>query len=122
MMFATVPGSLEYIRSGKLVPLATTSTERLDALPDIPTAADDVPGFEASDWTGLAAPKNTPTGIIEKLNKDTNGALTDPGMKSRLGELGCTVLPGSPADFRKLIADESEKWAKVIKFSGAKPD
>jgi tripartite-type tricarboxylate transporter receptor subunit TctC len=122
VMFATVPGSLEYIRSGKLVPLATTSTERLDALPDIPTAADDVPGFEASDWTGLAAPKNTPTGIIEKLNKDTNGALTDPGMKSRLGELGCTVLPGSPADFRKLIADESEKWAKVIKFSGAKPD
>jgi tripartite-type tricarboxylate transporter receptor subunit TctC len=122
LMFATVPGSLEYIRGGKLVPLATTSTGRLDALPDIPTVADHVPGFEASDWTGIGAPRNTPTAVVEKLNRDTNAALADPGMKTRLGELGCTVLPGSPADFGKLIADETEKWAKVIKFSGAKPD
>ena len=103
VMFATVPSSLEYIKARKLVPLAATSTMRLDALPDIPTAADHVPGFEASDWTGLGAPKNTPIEIIEKLNKEINAALADPGMKTRLGELGCTVLPGSPADFRKLI-------------------
>jgi tripartite-type tricarboxylate transporter receptor subunit TctC len=94
----------------------------LDALPDIPTAAEYVPGFEASDWTGFAAPKNTPMAIVDKLNKDTNAALADPGMKARLGELGCTVLPGSPADFGKLIAYETQKWAKVTKFSGARPD
>jgi tripartite-type tricarboxylate transporter receptor subunit TctC len=81
-----------------------------------------VPGFEASDWTGFAAPKNTPAEIIGKLNKETNAALTEPGMKSRLGELGCTVLPGSPADFGRLIVEETTKWAKVIQFSGAKPD
>jgi tripartite-type tricarboxylate transporter receptor subunit TctC len=122
VMFATVPGSLEYIRTRKLVALATTSTQRLNTLADIPTVADYVVGYEASDWTGLGAPKNTPADIIEKLNKETNAALTEPGMKARLAELGCTVLPGSPADFGKLIADETEKWAKVIKFSGAKPD
>jgi tripartite-type tricarboxylate transporter receptor subunit TctC len=122
VMFATVPGSLEYIRAGKLVPLAATSTVRLDVLPNIPTTAEHVPGFEASDWTGLGAPKNTPMEIVVRLNKDTNAALADPGMKARLGELGCTVLPGSPTDFGKLIADETEKWARVIKFSGAKPD
>jgi len=122
VMFATVPSSLEYIRARKLVPLAATSTMRLDTLPDLPTAADYVPGFEASDWTGLGVPKNTPVEIIDKLNSETNAALADPGMKARLSELGCTVLPGSPADFGKLITDETEKWAKVIKFSGAKPD
>jgi tripartite-type tricarboxylate transporter receptor subunit TctC len=122
VMFATVPGSLEYIRARKLVALATTSTQRLNTLPDVPTVADYVVGYEASDWTGLGVPKNTPTDIIEKLNKETIAALTDPGMKARLAELGCTVLPGSPADFGKLIADETEKWAKVIKFFGAKPD
>jgi tripartite-type tricarboxylate transporter receptor subunit TctC len=122
VMFATVPASLEYIRAGKLVALAATSTARLDALPDIPTAAENVPGFEASDWTGFAAPRNTPIEVIDKLNKETNAALADPGMKARLAELGCTVLPGSPADFGTLIANETEKWARVIKFSGAKPD
>jgi len=122
VMFATVPGSLEYIKAGKLVALATTSTQRLNALPDVPTVADYVVGYEASDWTGLGAPKNTPTDIIDKLNKETNAALADPGMKARLADLGCTVLPGSPTDFGKLIANETEKWARVIKFSGAKPD
>jgi tripartite-type tricarboxylate transporter receptor subunit TctC len=122
VMFATVPGSLEYIRAGKLVALATTSTQRLNALPDVPTVADYVVGYEASDWTGLGAPKNTPTDIIDKLNKETNAALADPGMKARLADLGCTVLPGSPTDFGELIANETEKWAKVIKVSGAKPD
>jgi tripartite-type tricarboxylate transporter receptor subunit TctC len=121
-MFASVPSSLEYIRAGKLVALAATSTMKLDTLPDIPTAADYVPGFEAIDWTGLGAPKNTPMEIIDKLNKETNAALADLGMKTRLAELGCTVLTGSPADFGKLIADETEKWAKVIRFSGVKPD
>jgi tripartite-type tricarboxylate transporter receptor subunit TctC len=122
VMFATVPGSLEYIRARKLVALATTSTQRLNTLPDVPIVADYVVGYEASDWTGLGVPKNTPMDIIDKLNKETNAALADPGMKARLAELGCTVLPGSPADFGKLIADETEKWAKVIRFSGAKPD
>jgi tripartite-type tricarboxylate transporter receptor subunit TctC len=122
VMFASVPSSLEYIRAGKLVALAATSTTRLDTLPDIPTAADYVPGFEASDWTGLGAPKNTPMEIVDKLNKEINAALGDPGMKVRLAELACTVLAGSPADFGKLIADETEKWAKVIKFFGVKPD
>jgi tripartite-type tricarboxylate transporter receptor subunit TctC len=117
-----VPGSLEYIKARKLLALATTSAQRLNALPDVPTVADYVVGYEASDWTGLGAPKNTPTDIIDKLNKETNAALADPGMKARLADLGCTVLPGSPTDFGDLIANETEKWAKVIKFSGAKPD
>jgi tripartite-type tricarboxylate transporter receptor subunit TctC len=122
VMFATVPASIEYIKAKRLVPLAVTSTMRLDPLPDLGTVADFVPGFEASDWTGLAAPKNTPIEFIDKLNKETNAALADPGMKSRLADLGCTVLPGSPADFGRLIADETERWAKVVKFAGAKPD
>jgi tripartite-type tricarboxylate transporter receptor subunit TctC len=122
VMFASVPSSLEYIRAGKLVALAATSTMRLDTLPDIPTAADYVPGFEASDWTGLGSPKNTPMGIVDKLNKEINAALADLEMKTRLAELGCTVLTGSPSDFGKLIADETGKWAKVIRFSGVKPD
>jgi tripartite-type tricarboxylate transporter receptor subunit TctC len=122
VMFATVPGSLEYIKARKLLALATTSAQRLNALPDVPTVADYVVGYEASDWTGLGVPKHTPTDIIDKLNKETNAALADPGMKARLADLGCTVLPGSPTDFGKLIADETEKWARVIRFSGAKPD
>jgi tripartite-type tricarboxylate transporter receptor subunit TctC len=122
VMFATVPSSLEYIRAGKLLPLAVTTTMRLDALPDIPTVADFVPGFEANDWTGVGVPKNTPTEIIGRLNKEINAALADPTMKARLADLGGTVLPGSPADFVKLIADETEKWARVVKFAGARPD
>jgi tripartite-type tricarboxylate transporter receptor subunit TctC len=122
VMFTTVPGSLSYIRAGSLVPLAAATTARLEVLPDVPTVAEHVPGFEASDWTGFAAPKNTSLEIIAKLNKDTNAALADPGMKARFGELGCTALPGSTVDFGKFISEETERWAKVIKFSGAKPD
>jgi tripartite-type tricarboxylate transporter receptor subunit TctC len=120
--FATMGGSIEYIRGGKLRPLAVTTTTRSAALPDIPTMADFLPGYEATAWLGLVAPKNTPAEIAEKLNKEINTALADPKTKARFAELGLTVLPGSRADFEKLIANDTEKWAKVIKFAGAKPD
>ena len=119
--FVTTPASIEYIRAGTLRPLAVTTATRSDALPDLPTVSEFVPGYEASAWYGVGAPKNTPAEIIDRLNKEINGALADPKMKVRLAELGGTVLPGSAADFGKLIADETEKWAKVVKFSGAKP-
>ena len=99
-----------------------TSIRRLDALPDIPTVAEFVPDFEASDWTGLGVPKNTPTEIIERLNKEVNAALADPTMKARLADLGGTVISGSPQDFRKFVAEETEKWGKVVKFAGIKPE
>ena len=89
-------------------------------LPDIPTVGDFVPGYEASTWAGIGAPKNTPAEIIDILNREIKAALADPKMRARLGDLGATVLPGSPADFGKLIADETEKWAKVVKFAGIK--
>jgi tripartite-type tricarboxylate transporter receptor subunit TctC len=120
--FATMGGSIEYISGGKLRPLAVTTTTRSAALPDIPTMADFLPGYEATAWLGLVAPKNTPAEIAEKLNKEINTALADPRTKTRFAELGLTVLPGSRADFEKLIANDTEKWAKVIKFAGAKPD
>jgi tripartite-type tricarboxylate transporter receptor subunit TctC len=93
----------------------------LEALPDIPTLSDFVPGYEASTIFGIGAPKSTPSAIVEKLNREINAALDDTRMKARLAEMGATVLTGSPADFGKLIADETEKWRKVVKFSGAKP-
>jgi tripartite-type tricarboxylate transporter receptor subunit TctC len=120
--FATMGGSIEYISGGKLRPLTVTTTTRSAALPDIPTMADFLPGYEATAWLGLVAPKNTPAEIAEKLNKEINTALADPRTKARFAELGLTVLPGSRADFEKLIANDTEKWAKVIKFAGAKPD
>jgi tripartite-type tricarboxylate transporter receptor subunit TctC len=122
VMFASMASSIEYIRDAKLRALAVTPATRSEALPDIPTVADFVPGYDASDWFGLGAPKNTPAEIIETLNMEINAALGDPKIKARLADLGLTVLAGSPADFGKLIADETEKWAKVVKFSGAKPD
>ena len=100
--------------------LAVTTPTRSPVLPDIPTVAEFVPGYESSFWTGVGAPKNTPAEIVDKLNKEINVALADPRMKARLAELGATALPGSTADFGNFIADETEKWAKVIKFSGAK--
>ena len=112
----------EYIRAGRLRALAVTAATRSEALPDIPTVAEFVPGFEASTWFGFGAPNATPAEIIDTLNKEINAALDDPNMKARLADLGGTVLPASPADFGKLIADETEKWAKVVKFSGAKAD
>ena len=120
--FVPAPPSIEYIRAGKLRALAVTTAMRSQALPDVPTVGDFVPGYEASNWVGVVAPKNTPAEIVERLNKEINAALADPKMKARLADLGGTLLPGSPADFGKLIADETEKWAKVVKFSGAKAD
>jgi tripartite-type tricarboxylate transporter receptor subunit TctC len=118
--FASVPASIEYIRAGKLRALAVTTATRSVVLPDIPTVSEFVPGYEASNWYGFGAPKNTPAEIVEKLIKEINAALADSEMKTRLVDLGGAVLPGSPAQFAKLIADETEKWAKVIKFAGLK--
>ena len=122
VMFPTMSSSIEYIRAGKLRVLAVTTATRSPALPDVPTVNEFVPGYEASFWTGIGAPKNTPAEIVDKLNKEINAALADPKMKARLAELGSTALPGSPADFGKLIVDETEKWAKVVKFANIKPD
>jgi len=122
VMFDAMPSSIEHIRSSKLRPLAVTTMARSDVLPDIPTVGDVLPGFEASTWFGVGAPKNTPADIVARLNIEVNRGLGDPKMKLRITELGGTALAGSPADFGKLIADETEKWAKVVKFSGAKPD
>jgi tripartite-type tricarboxylate transporter receptor subunit TctC len=121
VIFATVPASIEYIRAGKLRPLAVTSARRSEVLPDLPTVGEFLPGYEASTWTGIGAPKNTPTDVVDKLNKEINAVLADPKSKARLAPLGAS-LAGSPADFGKFLADEVEKWAKVVKFSGARPD
>ena len=122
VMFATLSSSIEYVRSGKLRALAVTTATRSDALPDVPTVSEFVPGYEASFWTGIVAPNNTPMEVVDTLNQEINAALGDPKMKARFAELGATVLAGSPADFLKLIADETEKSRKVVKFSGAKAD
>ena len=122
VMFSPLSSSIQYVRGGKLVALAVTTATRSVVLPDIPTVGDFVPGYEATGWFGLGAPKETPVEIVDKLNKEINAGLADPKMKARLADLGGTALTGSPADFGKLIADETEKWAKVVKFSGAKPD
>ena len=119
--FIDMAASIEYIRAGKLRALAVTTALRSEALPDIPTIGDAVPGFEASQWVGLHAPKNTPSEIIGQLNLEINAGLADPKLKARFADLGGTVLPGSPPGFGKLIADDTEKWGKVIKFSGARP-
>jgi tripartite-type tricarboxylate transporter receptor subunit TctC len=122
VMFDNIPTSIEYIRAGKLRPLAVTSTMRSELLPDVPTVADFVPGYEASAWYGIGAPRNTPTEIINKLNSEINAILADPEFTARMGAVGATVLRGSPAEFGKFIADETVKWAKVVKFAGIKPD
>jgi tripartite-type tricarboxylate transporter receptor subunit TctC len=120
--FDVMPTTIEYARTGKLRALAVTTATRSPVLPDIPTVSDFVPGYEASSWHGVGVPKDTPAEIIDKLNKEINAALTDPKFKARLADLGGTALPGSPADFGKFIADETEKWAKVVKFAGLKPE
>jgi len=122
VMFDSMPSSIEYIRAGKLRALAVTTATRWEGLPDIPTVADFVPGFEASGWYGIGVPKNTPTEISDRLNKEINVGLGDPKMKARLADLGGTVLPGSPTDFGKLIATETEKFAKVVKYAGMRPE
>jgi tripartite-type tricarboxylate transporter receptor subunit TctC len=120
--FDNLTSSIEYIRTGKLRALAVTTATRSEALPEIPTVAEFVPGYEASAFMGIGAPKNTPAEIIDRLNKEINAGLADPKVKARFSDLGANVVPGSPVDFGKLIADDTEKWAKVVKFSGAKPD
>ena len=114
--------AIEHIRSGKVRALAVTTATRSDALPDIPTVGDFVPDYEASAFWGVGAPRNTPAEIIDKLNKEINAGLSDPKLTTRLAEGGGTVLAGSPADFGKMIGDETEKWAKVIRFAGLKPE
>ncbi|HXW29485.1 MAG TPA: tripartite tricarboxylate transporter substrate binding protein [Xanthobacteraceae bacterium] len=120
VMFVSMSSSIGYVRAGKLRALAVTTATRSSALPDTPAVADFVPGYEASYWDGIGAPKNTPVEIVDKLNKEINEALADPKMKARFAEYGATALPGSPADFAKLIAEETEKLGKVVKFSGMK--
>ena len=122
LYFVTTPASIDYIRTGKLRALAVTTATRSEALPDIPSVSEFVPGYEASAWWGVGAPKDTPADIVEKLNKEINAALADPKMKARLTDLGCTVLAGSPSDFGKLIAEETEKWGKVVKSTGIKAE
>ena len=122
LMFDNVSSSIEHIRAGKLRPLAVSTATRSDALPDIPTVGDVLPGFEASAVNGVGVPRQTPSDIIDLLNRHINAALADPAIKARLANLGSTMLPGSPADYGMLLANETEKWAKVVKFSGAKPD
>jgi tripartite-type tricarboxylate transporter receptor subunit TctC len=122
VMFANMSSSIEYVRAGKLRALAVTTMTRSEALPDIPIMSDFVPGYEASLFLGVGVPKNTPAEIVDKLNKEVNAGLADPKMKARLADLGGTPLVGSPADFAKLIADETEKWGKVVKFVGIKAE
>jgi len=120
--FSVVTETLQYLKAGKLRALAVTAAARSDVLPNIPTISEFVPGYEASAWVGIGAPKNTPTEIIEKLNADINAGLADPKLKARFADLGATMFIGSPADFGKFITDETEKWAKVVKFAGIKPN
>jgi tripartite-type tricarboxylate transporter receptor subunit TctC len=122
VMFGTVPASIEYVRAGKLRALALTSARRSEVLPDLSTVGEFVPGYETSAWQGLSAPRNTPADFVEKLNKETNAALADAKTKARLADLGGTPLVGSPADFGKLIAEEAEKWRKVIRAANIKAE
>jgi tripartite-type tricarboxylate transporter receptor subunit TctC len=120
--FGPMPPSIEYIKTGKLRALAVTTATRSEALPDLPTVGDFLPGYEASTWFGVGAPKNTPVEIVDKLNTEINAGLADPKMKARIADLGGTVFSGSPADFGKFIADETEKWGKVIRAANIKAE
>jgi tripartite-type tricarboxylate transporter receptor subunit TctC len=120
--FDLMPNSIGYIRAGKVRPLAITTATRSGMLPDLPTMGDFVPGYEVSAWYGVGAPRGTPADVIDKFNKEINAGLADSNMRARLAELGGTVLSGTPAEFGKLVADETEKWGKVVKFAGIKPD
>jgi tripartite-type tricarboxylate transporter receptor subunit TctC len=122
VMFDNIPTCAEYVRTGQLRGLAVTSMERSEVLPDLPTVNQFVPGYEASAWYGLGAPKGTPADIVERLNREVNAILATPQTKARFTELGASLLPGSAADFGKLVTDETEKWGKVVKFAGVKAD
>jgi tripartite-type tricarboxylate transporter receptor subunit TctC len=122
VVFGTMPSTIGYVRAGTLRALAVTTATRSDLLPDVPAMAEFLPGYEASQWYGIGAPKNTPATIVDTLNKEINAAVADPNVKARLAELGGTPLVGSPADFARHIAAETAKWEKVVKFSGASAD
>jgi tripartite-type tricarboxylate transporter receptor subunit TctC len=122
LYFSTLSGSIQYIRTNQLRALAVTTATRSDALPNTPTVADFVPGFEASFWAGVGAPRNTPAEIIDRLNNEINASLADPKMRAQLADLGSMPLVGSPADFGKLIVEETEKWGKVVTFAGMTPE
>ena len=122
VMFASMPATLEHVRAGRLVALAVTIPKRSDVLPDVPSVSEFLPGFDAEVYYGIGAPKNTPAEIVERLNKEINAGLADPQFKARLVELGSMVLPGHLADFGKFIANETEKWAKVVKFANIKAE
>jgi tripartite-type tricarboxylate transporter receptor subunit TctC len=122
LYFASMPSSVEYVRAGKLRALAVTTATRSQALPDIPTVGEFLPGFEASGWQGVGAPKNTPAEIIDKLNKEIKAGLADPALKARLADFGGVPLPMTPAEFGKFLAEETEKWGKMIKLANIKPD
>jgi tripartite-type tricarboxylate transporter receptor subunit TctC len=122
VIFDNMPGSIGYLRAGKLRPLAVTTLTRSDLLPEVPPLRDFVPGYEASAWYGVGAPRNTPAAIIDRLNREINLSLADPALKARLIDIGGTMLPGSPDELGKFIAEETEKWGKVVKFAGLKPE
>jgi tripartite-type tricarboxylate transporter receptor subunit TctC len=122
VLFAATPGTADYIATGKLRALAVTTAARAEVLPQLPTIADFVPGYEASQWYGISAPKNTPADIVGKLNREINAAIADPAMKGRFDAIGGEPLPGSPAEFGRLIAEETEKWAEVVRAAGIKPE
>jgi tripartite-type tricarboxylate transporter receptor subunit TctC len=121
VLFDNLPTSLEYIRAGKLRPLAVTTATRSDALPDLPALGEFVPGYEVSSWFGIGLPRNTPAEIVDKLNSEINAGLADPKMQARIADMSSVPMPLTSAEFGKLIADETGKWSKVVKFSGAKP-
>jgi len=121
VLFPSLGSSIEYVKTGKLRALAVTGDTRSDALPDVPTVAETLPGYQAASFYGIGAPRNTPAEIVEVLNKAVNAGLVDPKLNARLADLGNVPLPGPPATFGKLIADETEKWGKVIRFAGIKP-
>jgi tripartite-type tricarboxylate transporter receptor subunit TctC len=122
VMFDIIPGSLESIRAGKLRALAVTTAARAEVLPELPAMTEFLPGYEASTWFGVGAPKNTPAEIVDRLNREINAGLADSKIKARLADLGAAVFAGSPADFGRHVAEETQKWAKVVKFAGIKPD
>jgi tripartite-type tricarboxylate transporter receptor subunit TctC len=122
VMFSTTPGTTEFARNGRLRALAVTTRARVDALPDVPVVADFVPGYEASQWYGMGAPRSTPPEIIERLNREINAGLADPGTRAKLADLGGIPIAGSPDDLRKLIANETEKWGRVVRAAGIKAD
>jgi tripartite-type tricarboxylate transporter receptor subunit TctC len=122
VFFATSPGTSDFIKTGKLRALGVTTAARVAEFPEIPTVGDFVPGYEASQWYGIGVPRNTPTEIVDKLNREINAAIADPGMRARFAAIGGEPLPGSPAEFGKLIAEETEKWAKVVRTAGIKPE